>query len=168
MRDQDFPHRRYLLQSRGGIDRMPQRGELAGFAHATQKNRSRVHPNPDCQRRSLLDHPPRPAVCLRVAYHFLNCQRRPDGLLWIIFTRPLYTPQRHHGIANVLINLAAALQDDLINLPPQGVDQIADILGIQALADRRKTRYVREKHRHLLALFLDQCRGRLQRCQLLA
>ena len=88
----------------------------------------------------------------------LHPQSGADGPLWIILAGHIHAPQRHHAVAIVLVNHAAVLVDDAIQLCPHSIDDFVDGFGVQRLGHRRETGNIGKQHRDLFALEL-RCRS---------
>ena len=76
---------------------------------------------------------------------------RADGAIGIVVVRGGGPEERHHSIAEELIDRAIVavhgVEDDL----ERSVHHLADVLGVKALRDARESTYIGEEHGHLFA-----------------
>ena len=86
----------------------------------------------------------------------LDTERRAQRTLGVVFVRDRRPKERHHAVTEELVDCALVtvnrIQDDLEG----AVHDPVDVLGIELLGHRRKSRHVREHHGDDLPLALDR------------
>ena len=89
----------------------------------------------------------------------LDPERRAQRALSVVFMRDRRPKERHHAVTEELVDCALVtvnrFQDDLEG----AVHDCVDVLGIERLGHRRKSRHVREHHGDDLPLALDGALG---------
>ena len=79
-------------------------------------------------------------------------RRGAHRALGVVLVRHRGAEDRHHVVADVLVDAAAVAVDLLTEPLEAAVDQVLDRLGVHRLRDRRVARQVCEDHRHLAPL----------------
>ena len=74
-------------------------------------------------------------------------QRRADGALGVVLVGDGCAPDRHHRIADELLDRAAVPADDVARELEVAGQRLADVLGIAALRERREPDEVGEQDR---------------------
>ena len=83
---------------------------------------------------------------------FVNVERSAGGSHWIVVVRLWCAEQRHHGIADVLVDSASIVGDDPVNESRVVADEFVHLLRIDGLRQRREAAKVGEHDRDLPAL----------------
>ena len=96
----------------------------------------------------------------------LHSQRGQHRLHRVIFTRFICAPQRHHRVADVLVDAPAVGIHQGIQARPQGIDHLRDIFGVHCLRHGRETGHIGKQYRDQFALL--GARRRVQFGQLVA
>ena len=79
-------------------------------------------------------------------------ERRPDGQLGIVLARDRRSPDRHHRVADELLDRAAVALDDLAAQVEVARQQLPRVLGVTALGQGRESDEVGEEDRNQAAL----------------
>ena len=79
-------------------------------------------------------------------------ERRPDRTLGVVLVRRRRPPDRHHGVADELLDETAVALDRLPGRLEVAGQQVADLLGVTALREVRRADEVGEQDRHETAL----------------
>ncbi len=85
----------------------------------------------------------------------MHRERRVDGALSVILVRQGSAEDRHDGVTDVLVDrafVAADLACELVEVRPEDA---AKLLGVEPLAERRRTRKIREQDGDDLALLAE-------------
>jgi len=136
-----------VLQAAGCIDSIAHDGIFPRGADRTQESHAGVQANADLQRA---------AAQLQVGFfdHLLHRQGRAHGALGVIFAGGGHAPDCHHGIADVLVNRPAILQDHTIHALPEGIHCLGDFFGVLQSGSGSEARGIRKQDGDLLALLL--------------
>ena len=149
-----LPRFRGLLQPGGGIDRVPD-DERVPHRCAAGQHLARVHA---CARLQLHTDVTQVVVqtCER-SLHLQRCAHRAQG---IILVQARYAEDRHHRIADELLDGAAVTFDRLAHRVVVGGHDVEEHLGIELLSQRRGADHVREDDGYGLAQSLARARSR--------
>ena len=138
--DEDAVHRRGALQARGRVDDVARGHALACFGLGVERHERLAGRDPDPQLELLLER------------ELADRERCSDGALGIVLVRGRRSEERHHRIADELLDGAAValeLRADALVVGPQ--DRL-DVLRIQRLSTCREADEVAEDDRDDLAL----------------
>ena len=69
--------------------------------------------------------------------HAAHGEGRPNGPLWIVLVRGRHTEDRHHRVADELLDGAAEAFERGAHVPVERCQQAADVLGIEQLGAAR-------------------------------
>ena len=72
-------------------------------------------------------------------------ERGPDGALGVVLLRDRRAPDRHHRVADELLDRAAVALDDAPGRVEVAGEQLADVLGVAPLGERREADEVGEQ-----------------------
>ena len=106
--------------------------------------------HPDAEREVHLERAGEALVDL--AHRLLHTERRAHGALGVVLVGDRGAEDRHHVVADVLVDGAAVTVHLLTEPAQRPVDEALHGLRIHALRDRRVARQVRKHDRHLTAL----------------
>ena len=142
MGDEHPPMRRESLDPAGNVDRVAgDRALVTGGPDEPEQHRPGVHTDPHSDRQTV----GRRKSLERIT----QVKGGPHRPLRIVFPRAAPAPHPHHGVADVLVDVASALLDGAIDHRPQAVHQTGDQLGVHPLGQRREPRRVGKQHRRL-------------------
>jgi hypothetical protein len=151
--DQDRSGRRQRLQPRCRVDRVAQHHPLALGGHVDRcvsGQQAGSHPE--------LGHP---QLIAERGHGLRQREGRADRPLRVILAGDGSSPNRHHGIADELLDGPAVALDQRPAALEVTRQQFAYLFGIAVLAQRREPDEIREQHRHEATLGnLDLHRGR--------
>ena len=82
----------------------------------------------------------------------MDVERGASGPKRVVVMRHGRAEQRHHGVADVLVNGAAVTDDHAVGQRREPRHEIADLLGIEGLRERCEVAEVGEQDRHLTPL----------------
>ena len=141
------------LNAGRGIDDVPGDDSLTELRPGVQRD----------DRRAGVDADPNLKLELRVSLVELgdrldDSQSRPDGSLRVVLVRDRRAEDRHHSVADELLQLTAVAIDRLAHGLEIRVLDKGDILGIEPLRQRRETDEIAEENRHDLPLLARRCR----------
>ena len=158
--DQDLHRRRVLLQAGGGVDGVAgdqslSAGDVAGHDLAG------VHARPVLQADAvpLEDH------LVDVDEAFLHLERGPDGADGVVLVQAGEPEHGHDRVADVLLDPAAVPFEDQPHLVEIQVQDLAEVLAVQALAERGGALQVREHDGDGAADLFDGDLGSERRCR---
>ena len=173
------PHVAVLDCSFGGPDRALAHGNRPGAARDLQPGRhvDRVAGDgvgipygagqhlagidPDAQGEG--DAVGRLGLDVELLHRGLHAQRGPDGALGVVLMGNRGAEQRHHVVADVLVDRAAEAHDLLAEPAQAAIHHGLDGLGVHSLRHRGVAREVREQDAHLAALLRRRARPRRHR-----
>ncbi len=89
-------------------------------------------------------------------------ERGPHGALGVVLARHRRSPQRHDGVADELLDDTAVAGDGLPCQLEVAREELAHLLGIALLGERREADEVAEQHRDMAQLGTRRARGRLR------
>jgi len=147
--DEDAVDRSRRLKTGGGVDHVARRHALAlrGARAECDQRLARVDGDPQLELVALLRHP------------VADRERRADRALGIVLVRGRGAEERHHRIADELLDGAAEALELAAQVRVVRSEQPAHVLGIELLGAGGEADEIGEEHRHDLAL-LARRRGR--------
>ena len=154
--DEDGVHRRPGLEPRRGVDDIAVGGRLALV-------RTRVHvhhrlsggdPDPDLQGGYVLSR-------CEAVHGLAHGVGGPHGALGIVLMGHRRAEERHHGVADELLDGTAVALELLARPPVVRVEHPANVLGVEPLRHAREADDVDEDDAHDLALQGDRRAGEL-------
>jgi hypothetical protein len=98
----------------------------------------------------------------------LHVQRRADRFLGIILVCVLCAPHDHHRLADVFVDAAAVLRDDMIEPLSQRILAVGDILGVERFRQGRESGDIRKEESALAAQWFGRRDLCLQGCKFVA
>ncbi len=137
--DQDRPRLGGLLQPSGDIGRVTSDQKVAGGLVAAGHDLAGADAEPD--RKA----PVEPLVAADPVAHG---ERRGDRAVGIVSVRRRKAENRHHRVADELLDRAAVLRDRFARNGVVQRQQAAHLLGVELLAERGGAGHVREQHGH--------------------
>ena len=132
--EQGLPGLRGLLQPRGDVDGVTRREPLLGA------------------RDHLAAADADPPLDAELGQRQLHLRRRPERAHGIVLVHGRQPEDRHHGVADELLDDAAVALDDRLHALEVAREQRAERLRVDRLAESRRTDDVAEQHGHDLAL----------------
>src|SRR5262249_14595892 len=105
---------------------------------------------------------PPPEALAEARQRLVDLERGPGGTQGIIVMRDGRAEERHHGIADMLVDGAAEIRDDAVDEPRVAGDEVPQLLGIETLRQRGEAREIGEEDGDLapLAAGLERRGGR--------
>ena len=148
--DQDAADGRRVLEPAGDIDGIAHGRELSRGADVADQDWAGVDANAHRQRRAVL--------LAETGQRLLHGECGAQGLFGIILAVYVRPPQRHHRIADVLVNDAAPRSDLVIQHLPKRVHQLCDVLVVEGFAERGEAGDISEEDGDLFALGFRRAR----------
>ena len=139
--DEDAVHRRRRLQARGGVDDVARRHTFAFGGAPAERD----------ERLAGVDGDPHLELVLLVR-PVADRKRRAEGALRVVLMRDGRAEERHHRVADELLDGAAEPLELTAQVRVVGPEQRADVLGIELLGAGREADEVGEEDGHDLAL----------------
>ena len=140
--DQDLAGCRRLLQAGGDVDRIARHERLSGGGVA-RDDVAGVHADPRRDRHAAVAFELLVQGCEGVAH----LDRGPDRPERVVLVDGGYPEDRHHGVADVLLDGAAVALEHRPHLLEEPRHQTAERFRIELLAERRRSRDVTEQDR---------------------
>ena len=131
---QDAPGLGGRLDARGGIDEVARNHALALGAER-HRCLTRQHTGPGCERR----------VELGNRGHEVECG--PDRALGVVLSRCRRSPDRHHRVADELLDRPAVALDQRAGRLEVAREKLAHLLRVTRLGESREADQIREEHR---------------------
>ena len=138
--DEHRARRRDRLQSARRVDRVTEHHPLALSADIHRRVTGQ-HPRADAQ----LGHSD---LLAQQRHRARQRQRGSDRAFGVVLARDRRAPDGHHRVADELLDRAAVALDQRSAAVEVTRQQLADLLGIAMLAQRREADQVREQHRY--------------------
>jgi hypothetical protein len=153
-RQQDRPGHRHLLHAGSEVCRLPDGGvvHVEVAADRAHHDFSGVQPDPDVHgdAQCAVD-------LLRVLPDaLLHAQRGIAGAHRVLLVRDGRAEERHHAVAQHLVDRALVVVDRLDHALEHRVQQAPRILGVAIGQQLHRTLEIREQHGHVLALALQR------------
>ena len=151
--DEDAVDRRGGLQAGGGVDHVARGHPLALRRPGAERDQrlAGVDGDPQLELVALLRHP------------VPDGERRADRALGVVLVRGRSAEERHHRVADELLDGAAEALELLAQVRVVRGEQAADVLGIELLGAGGEADEIGEEHRHDLALLAHRRRRSLER-----
>ena len=151
--DEDAVDRRVRLEPRSGVDDVARDHALALLRPRAERDErlARVDADTELELGLLVEDP------------VADGERRADGALGVVLVRDRGAEDRHHGVADELLDRAAEALELVAEPSVVRAEQRAHLLGIHLLGARGEADEVGEEHRHDLALLEPRLLGRLER-----
>ena len=89
---------------------------------------------------------------VRPRQRVVDVERGPGGTERVVVVRPRRAEQRHDGVPDVLVDRAAVADDDTVDERREAGDELAHLLRVKLLRQRREAGDVGEQHGDLAAL----------------
>ena len=141
--DQDLPRLRRLLQACGNVDGVTRRKRPA----AARDDLARV----DADAHGELDAELVTQLVIQRAQPLAKLNARTSGSEGVVLVDGRHAKDRHHRVADVLLDAAAVPLEHLSGNGEVALHHLAQRLGVEPLAKRRRARDVGEDDRHDLA-----------------
>ncbi len=149
LRRQDAAGLRGALETCRDVHRIARHHRLAGLRIDGREDLTGVDPDPDLQRDAAGGHEP----VVHVAQPLPHPERRPEGADGVVFVRGRNTEDRHHRVADELLDRAAFGLDLLTHRREVARHHLAEVFGVEPFAELRRTGDVGEQDRDDPALF---------------
>jgi hypothetical protein len=146
IRDQDFARARGIREPRGEVHRLPRDSVLAmaGAAAAARH---------DLTTGDAYMHPKLMAgLCRNVRHRLADGEGGANTPFCVITVRDRCAEHRHHAVADMLVDAATVLDDEVIHAGEKVFEQGVHFLGVERLAQPRVADEVGEQHCHLAPL----------------
>ena len=154
VRDQDAADRRGVLKPAGQVDRVADHREI--FALATAQVADHHRAGVDADAHGQADAALALELLVQLGQRRLHIQRRAHRPLGIALLRGWDAEDRHHRIADELLDPAALARDRRREPAKVGPNDVAHILGIHCLGSGREAGHIGEQHRDLLAALVER------------
>ena len=140
----DPPWVRALFEPRGHVDRIARHHRLSRSRVRGRKDLTGVHAGSDLERHAEA------ALEIRVDLDepFAHPQGSPEGSRRVVLMCGRHAERRHHGIADELLDRPALRLDLLPHRSEVRPEHLLESLRVQAFAEARRARHIREQDRH--------------------
>jgi hypothetical protein len=140
------------LEPRRHVHGVADHGVVA--AHGAGQHLAGVHPDAKSEAHAvrLVE------AGVDVRHRVLHAERGADGTLGVVLVRDRRAENRHHVVADVLVDGAAEALDLVAQAAQAALHEALDRLGIHLLRHRRVTRQVGEDDGYLAALLRERTR----------